>query len=193
MNCKLYIGVAVLISWWATACHNHQMNRRIGKEHTVMNEEDSARMANIRSRENNAQMVAEMISSGYLEIEMAKAAKKKSYNKEIKKMAAVLQSNDITLMKQLKQIAANRNISVPDSASAQDLQKVTKMTENNTPAAFDKKWCAGVLDEHETLIAEMEDAATTITDPALRAWINDALPKIRVYRDKLMQIKYKLR
>jgi len=39
----------------------------------------------------------------------------------------------------------------------------------------------------------MEDAATTITDPALRAWINDALPKIRVHRDKLMQLKYKLR
>jgi putative membrane protein len=169
------------------------MSRRISKEHAVMTDEDSARMANIRSSENNAQMVAEMVSSGYLEIEMAKAAKKKSNNKEIKKMAALLQSDDMTLMKQLKQIAANRNMHVPDSASAHDLQKITKMTENNTPAAFDKKWCAGVLDEHETLIAEMEDAATTITDPALRAWINDALPKIRVHRDKLMQLKYKLR
>lgn len=193
MNCKLYIGVAVLITLLATACRNNRMNRHIGKENTVMKEEDSAKMASIRSRENNTQMVAEMVSSGYLEIEMAKAAKGKSYNKEIKKMAAVLQSNDMVLMKQLKQIAANRNISVSDSASTQDLQKVTKMTENKTPAAFDKKWCAGVLDEHEALIAEMEDAATTITDPALRAWINDALPKIRVYRDKLMQLKYKLR
>jgi len=108
-------------------------------------------------------------------------------------MAGLLQSDDMVLMKQLKQVAANRNIHVPDSASAHDLQKITKMTEKNTPAAFDKKWCADALDDNETLIAEMEDAATTITDPALRAWINDALPKIRVHRDKLMQLKYKLR
>ena len=193
MNCKLCIGIAVLISWWATACHSNQMNRHIAKENTAVTEEDSARMANIRSSENNVQMVAELASSGYLEIEMAKAAKKKSYNREIKKMAALLQSDDMELMKQLKQMAANRNIHVSDSVTGNDLQKIAKLTENNTPAAFDKKWCADVLDENETLIAEMEDAATTITDPAFRAWINDALPKIRVHRDKLMQLKYKLR
>jgi predicted outer membrane protein len=193
MNCKLCIVSAVLVSWWAIACHNNQMNRHIAKENTAMNEEDSARMANIRSNENNAQMVAEMALSGYLEIEMAKAAKKKSYNKEIKKIAALLQSDDMVLMKQLKQVAANRNIHVPDSATKSDMQKITKMKENNTPATFDKKWCADVLDENETLIAEMEDAATTVTDPALRAWVNDALPKIRVHRDKLMQLKYKLK
>jgi len=193
MNCKLCIGIAVFISWWIIACHNNRMNRHIAKENTVMTEEDSAKMENVRSGENNTQMVAEMVSSGYLEIEMARAAKMKSHNKEIQKMAALLQSDDMALMKQLKQIAANRNIHVSDSATGNDLQKISKMTENNTPAAFDKKWCADVLDEHETLIAEMEDAATTITDPAFRAWINDALPKIRVHRDKLMQLKYKLR
>jgi putative membrane protein len=193
MNCKLCIVGAVLISWWVAACHNNQMNRHIAKESTASTEEDSARIASIRSSENNAQMVKELASSGNLEIEMAKAAKKKSDNKEVKKMAALLQSDDIALMKQLKQVAANRNIQVPDSATDRDMQKITEMKENNTPAAFDKKWCADVLDENETLIAEMEDAATTVTDPALRAWINDALPKIRVHRDKLMQLKYKLR
>jgi putative membrane protein len=183
----------VLTCWSVAACHHNQMKRHIGKENTATSEEDSARMASIRSKENNAQMVAELASSGYLEIEMAKAAKKKSENKQVKKIAALLQSDDVVLMKQLKQVAANRNIHVPDSVPDHDMQKLAKMTENNSSAAFDKKWCADVLDEYETLIAEMEDAATTVTDPSLRAWINDALPKIRVHRDKLMQLKYKLR
>lgn len=194
MNCRLCILIVWLITagWFITSCRHNQNTNPIGKESKNMAEDNNHGQVNTPPAD-NAKMVAEVAALGYLEIEMAKAAKQKTRNKTIRNIAALLQQDDMLLMKQLRDYAANRNISIADSATDQDQREVKKMINNTTPAEFDRKWCTELLDKHEMLIAEMEDAATTVTDPGLRAWINDALPKIRVHRDKLMQLKYKLR
>lgn len=173
-----------------TSCGDNQ-HKRIADESKNIAEENNEDKFNSGAAERNAQMVVNVAALGHAELEMAKAAKTKSKNKTIKNLAASLQADQTLLMKQLKQFAANRNISVPDSATEADRREAMKMAENNSSSQFDREWCKELLNKHEMMIAEMEEAATTATDPALRAWINDALPKIRVHRDKLMQIKYK--
>jgi putative membrane protein len=200
MKHTLYIVLVWLLagsSAGITSCgSNNQSNKPIAEESKEESkdvaEENNEDKFNSNAAENNAQLVVNLAVLGYSEIEMAKVAKQKSGNKTIKNLAASLQADHMLLMKQLKQIAANRNISTPDSATAPDKQQARELA-NNKPGSFDKKWCAELLSKHESMIAAMEDGATTATDPGLRAWINDALPKIRVHRDKLMQLKYTLR
>lgn len=196
MKHTIYIVLVWLLagsSACITSCgSNNQNNKPIAEESKDVAEENNEDKFNSNAAENNAQLVVNLATLGYSEIEMAKVAKQNSGNKTIKNLAASLQADHMLLMKQLKQIAANRNISTPDSATASDKQQALKLARNKS-GAFDKKWCAELLNKHESMIAAMEDGATTATDPGLRAWINDALPKIRVHRDKLMQLKYTLR
>jgi len=195
MKYRLYILFVLLFagSMSITGCRNNNSNSsRIAKESKEIAEENNeAKFAN--EGETDAQRVVNLAARGYAEIELARAARHKSGNKDVQRMAAQLLADHKLLMKDLKQFAANRNISIPDSATEKDQRPVHEMAKNNTPAEFDKKWCSELLDQHEDMIAKMEEAATTARDPALRAWINDALPRIRVHRDNLMQLKYKLR
>jgi putative membrane protein len=196
MKHTLYIVLVWLLagsSAGITSCgSNNQNNNPIAEESKDVAEENNENKFNSNAAERNAQLLVDLAVLGHSEIEMAKIAKQKSGSKTIKNLAASLQADHMLLMKQLKQIAANRNISTPDSASAQDKKEAMDLT-GNKPGAFDKRWCTEVLHKHESMIAAMEDGATTATDPGLRAWINDALPKIRMHRDKLMQLKYTLR
>lgn len=196
MKHTLYIVLVLLLagsSACITSCgSNNQNNKPIATESKDVAEENNEDKFNSNTAEANAQLLVDLAVLGYSEIEMAKVAKQKSASKTIKNLAASLQADHMLLMKQLKQIAANRNISTPDSATASDKQQALELA-TDKPGAFDKKWCAELLNKHESMIAAMEDGATTATDPGLRAWINDALPKIRVHRDKLMQLKYTLR
>jgi putative membrane protein len=195
MKYRLYILFVLLlaVSSFITACRNNNSNsNRIAKESKRIAEENNEVKFD-NAGETDAQRMVELAALGYTELEMAKAARQKSNNKEVDRIAAQLLADHKMLMKDLKQLAANRNISIPDSATEDEQEPIQKMVENNNPAEFDKKWCTELLNQHEQMISKMEEDATTARDPALRAWINDALPRIRVHRDKLMQLKYKLR
>ena len=169
-----------------TACTNNKSTVRIAEEIAT----DSSGVQSVRQ---DVMMTVDLVELGYEEIELAKAARLRSGNKTIQDIAFRLQTDQTRLMKGLKQYAANRNVHIPDSATTRDERLARNMAANNQAAAFDKKWCVTLLNRHEQMIAKMEEDATMALDSVLRFWINDALPTIRMHRDELMQLKYKLR
>jgi predicted outer membrane protein len=187
MQYRLFILVISLQTVYCTvtSCSNNKNTVHIA-------EEIKGDSLGIQSVKQDAIMAVDLAELGYGEIELAKAARLRSGNKTIKDIAARLQTDQTRLMKGLKQYAANRNVHIPDSATAKD-QRIARNMAANQSAVFDKKWCVTLLNRHEEMIAKMEEAATMATDSVLRFWINDALPTIRMHRDELMQLKYKLR
>lgn len=141
----------------------------------------------------DAQLVAELAEMEYGVLMWAKAAGKRSKNNTVVQTADGVEQEHALLLKQLQQYAANRNMRIPGAASSADERELTDMVRNKKPAGFEKEWCATILKRHEQIIAAMEDDATIATDTVLRTWINDVLPKVRMHRDKLMQIKYTIR
>jgi putative membrane protein len=173
-------------------CHADEYSKRIAKESKRIAEENNEKSLQAGSGLQDAQMLVDLASMEYGVIELSKAANKQSHNRNIQHMAEMLQQDHALLLKQLQQYAANRNISIPDEATAHD-ERVTNRLENGKVVVFDKKWCANMLNRHEQVIAAMEDDATIAADTNLRTWINDVLPKVRMHRDELMQIKYTIR
>jgi len=186
MKYALYI----LTGWLMTAstlisCEHKQSNERIAKER------NSERFSS--DAERDAQLVVELTSSNYAEIEMAKTAKERSENKEIRDLAGMLETDHTTLLQQLKEYAANKNITLPSAASGQAVENANRMAEKNQPTEFDKKWCSELLHKHEQTISKMENAAKDATDPDLKAWLNNTLPRIRMHRDKLKECNDSIR
>jgi putative membrane protein len=179
--------VGLLAGCLAIACRVGSNN---SKPIAAANDESGT---NIGSAIQDAQMVAALAAMEYGVIAWAKAAGKHSRNSSVHQMAGMLQKDHALLLKQLQQYAANRNINMPATATPADERELAGMLDNTKPAGFDKEWCANMLARHEKIIAAMEDDATVAVDTALRAWINDVLPKVRMHRDELMQIKYTIR
>ena len=156
-------------------------------------EEKNDATLNTKAAEKDAQFVVDVSASNYAEIELAKAAIKKSSNKEIKDIAGMLESDHKMFISQLKDYAGQHNIMTPDSATAEAQKDAMDMADNNKGSDFDKKWCNELLDKHEKTISKLENASKEVSDPTLKTWISDALPKIRSHRDKLMECKNKMK
>lgn len=184
--------VWLMTGFLITACHTNANSKRIARESSRIAEENNEKNGNTGSRLQDAQMVVDLATMEYGVLEMSKAAHSQSQNKTVQHMAGRLQRDYSLLLKQLQQYAANRNISLPNAATANDERELKRM-EKDKMAEFDKKWCADMLNRHEKVIAAMEDDATIAADSNLRTWINDELPKVRMHRDELMRIKYTIR
>lgn len=183
---RLLTGIAVAGSLFFGACQDTQNSKKIAED---QNEEKF----DTKAAERDAKFVVDVSAANYNEIEYARTALQKSNNQEVKDIASMLESDHRMFLSQLKDYAANHNISTPDSATADVQKSAMNMEENKSPAEFDKKWCDELIDMHEKTIKKLEDASNEVSDPDLKTWIADALPKIRTHRDKLMECKNKLK
>ena len=183
---RLLSGILVAGSLFVGACQDSQNSKKIAED---QNEEKF----DTKAAEKDAQFVVDVAAANYTEIEYAQAALQKSGNQEIKDLATTLEADHRMFLSQLKAYASTHNISTPDSASADVQKSAMDMKEDKSAAEFDKKWCDELTDMHEKTIKKLEDASNEVSDPDLKTWIADALPKIRTHRDKLMECKNKLK
>jgi predicted outer membrane protein len=75
----------------------------------------------------------------------------------------------------------NGGMTGQNMASMQTLQ-------NATGAEFNNQFVSQMLAMHEAKLAELQTAATTLTDPELKLMVTKAIPKIRMHRDMLLRI-----
>jgi Predicted outer membrane protein len=169
----------ILTSFTIVSCQTDQSNERIAKERN--SEQLDA------DEKKDAQLVVDLSTGQYAAIEMAKRARERSQNKEVRDLAGMLETAHTTLINQLKEYAVNKNISIPGAALEEMKKRSDNLAENNRPASFDKKWCAEMLDMHERAISQLEMAANDALDPDLRTWVNTTLPKIRTHRERIKE------
>jgi len=143
--------------------------------------------------EKDAQFVVDLSADNYAEIELAKTALQKSSNNEIKDIANMLVTEHKALLANVKDYASQHNIATPDSATTEAKNNAMDLGDNNKGSDFDKKWCNKLLDDHERDISKLENASNDVSDPALKTMISDALPKMRMHKDKLMECKNKMK
>jgi len=147
-----------------------------------------------KAAEKDAQFVVDVSASNYAEVELAKAAEQKSTNKDIKELASMLESDHTALIGQLKDYAGKNNVSVPTAATPEAQKDAQDLVEKNKKEAdFNKEWTNTLIDKHEKTISKLESDSSSVTDPALQTWIGETLPKVRMHRDKLIQIKSTLK
>jgi len=164
------------------------------KDSKEIAEERNEEKKDTRAAEKDAQFVVDVTASNYSEVELAKAAQQKSSNKEIKDLAAMLETDHTALIGTLKDYAAKTNISVPTAPTPEAQKDAQDMIDKNKKETeFDKESTNTMIDKHEKTISKLEGDSAGLTDPALKSIIGAALPTVRMHRDKLMEIKGKLK
>lgn len=164
------------------------------KDSKEIAEEKNDSAKDTRASEKDAQFVVDVVAANYGEVELAKAAQQKSTNKEIKDLAAMLESDHTALIGTLKDYAGKTSISVPTAPTPEATKDAQDMVDKNKKEAeFNKEWTNTMIDKHEKTISKLEGDSSSISDPALQSIVGEALPKVRMHRDKLLELKGKLK
>lgn len=109
------------------------------------------------------------------EIELGTLAEQKATNAEVKQFAQRMVQDHTKNREELKQVAAEQHVTVPDRVSPKD--KATKAElEKLSGAQFDKAYMNDMLKDHRTDVAEVRHASKTAQNPAVKKFAEQTLP-----------------
>lgn len=152
-------------------------------------ERTSAAGSNTDSRNDRDQLssrdrefITEAAQGGMAEVEHARTALNTSRNDGIQQFSRRLQEDHTRANDELRQLAANKGISVPTETSRDPrkmMEHLTKLSGNE----FDKAYIDHMVKDHQEDIAKFEDAAKNAKDSDVRAFAEKQLPVLREHLD----------
>ena len=93
---------------------------------------------------------------------------------------------------ELKALASQKNITLPDSLS-EDKQKKYKDLAEKKGTDFDKAYVSLMVDDHKQDIKEFEEASKDAKDAEVKAWAAGKLPTLNHHLETVQNLKDKLK
>lgn len=119
--------------------------------------------------------MAKAAQAGMAEVEEGRIAAEKTQNPTVKAFAERMIQDHSQAGDKLAQIAETLNVKLPAEptpAQQKHLNELRKLS----PAEFDKKYDPMQVKDHEKTVSEFKQESKNVQNPALKAWVESALP-----------------
>ena len=113
------------------------------------------------------------LQGGMAEVQLGQLALQKSSNDDVKQFAQKMVDDHTKLGDQLKPIAQQMNVTIPDAPSGKDKATMAKLQALNGDA-FDKAYIRDMVKDHEKDQKLFKDEAQTTTNPDLKQAVTQA-------------------
>lgn len=124
---------------------------------------------------------------GLADVELGQLAQQKASSEEVKKFGERMVNDHTKANEQLKQVAAQENVKLPEHLSAKD--KATKARlEKLSGEQFDKAYMTDMVKDHQKDVAEFARESKMAKDPAVKNFAEQTLPTLREHLKKAEQI-----
>jgi putative membrane protein len=147
--------------------------------------------ANATVSQDAVNFAQEAASGGMMEVQLGNIAQKNSKNKDIQDYGKMLVDDHTTANNNLKDIAAKKNINLPNNVTSDQQDKIDKLSKE-TGSEFDKDFISMAVDDHQNDIDKFKKAEDNIQDPDLKDFIAKTLPTLQKHLDKAKEIKKKM-
>ena len=111
------------------------------------------------------------------EIEGGKAAASKAQSPDVKKFAQKMVDDHTQMLNDLKTLAQQKGVALPESASIKDMAQM-KLMERSSGAEFDKKYMDEMVKDHQNDLKEVQDLAAKTKDSDFKSALQKASGKI---------------
>lgn len=189
LKSSVIIAVSIILTLGLVSCNNETTTTDTKNDSTTVDEKKDDKMANTINEKDQA-FLSDQVGGNYAEIKFTQLAQQKSKNAEIKEVAKFLETEHTNALNDLKDLAGKKNVNVPSEESEEAKDKITELS-GKSAKEFDKAWVEELISKHEKSIAKLEGA--DISDPDLKTWVTNILPKLRIHHDKLMQCHNKMK
>ena len=124
---------------------------------------------------------------GLAEVQMGKLAADKATNPDVKAFGQKMVDDHTKANDNLKSIAADEKMTLPDSLNPKDQALYTKL--QNAPAGkFDHEYVMAMVKDHQMDVKEFQKEATSGQDPKVKGFASDTLPVIQMHLDHIKTI-----
>ena len=126
-------------------------------------------------------------NGGMLEMEVARLAREKARNTEVKEFAAMLMSDHQKANDELKALAGRKNITLPARLGDDEQNHVDELAKLSG-TEFDKKFVDLMVEDHEKDVKLFQEAADDADDADLKAFAAKTLPSLRKHLERITTI-----
>ncbi|HET7002963.1 MAG TPA: DUF4142 domain-containing protein [Puia sp.] len=112
---------------------------------------------------------------GMLEVALGKLAEKKGVSQTVKKLGAQMVADHSKANKELKALAADKHIVIPDNMSEKCQKKVSDLDEKKGKD-FDKAYADLMVSDHKDDIDEFKKESEKGNDAQVSAWAKNKVP-----------------
>jgi putative membrane protein len=125
----------------------------------------------------DAAAMKQLAQANLNEIEGGKAAASKAQSPEVKQFAQKMVTDHTQMLADLKTLAQEKGVALPESASIKDMAQM-KLMERSSGAEFDKKYMDEMVKDHQKDAQETQDLASKAKDADFKAAVQKAHTKI---------------
>ncbi len=128
---------------------------------------------------------------GLAEVELGQLAAQKASSPEVKQFGQRMVDDHSKANDQLKQVASQKGVTVPDKLTAKDAATKAKL-EKLSGEAFDRAYMKDMVSDHTKDVSEFQDASQTARDPDVKDFVSKTLPTLQEHLNQAQSIAPKV-
>jgi len=140
----------------------------------------------------DAKFAVDAANGGMTEIALSQLAETRAINSQVKDFAAMMVTDHTKAGDELKGIAKVKNITLPDSVSADSKKAIDDLSKKSV-SDFDKAYVNKMIADHKSTVSMFEDASKKLKDPDLKAFADKTLPIIKGHLSDITTIKVQMK
>lgn len=140
--------------------------------------------------ETSSTFLMKAANGGMAEVEITSIAQQKAVNQPIKDFAAMLYHDHSLLNDQVKSLAAQKNVTLPDTMSA-DKRSMVDDLKKQSGKNFDKAFIELMIKNHNAGIEMFGQAGNDAKDPDVSNLAKNAVPTLRAHLDSALALQKK--
>jgi putative membrane protein len=153
-----------------TSCNNNPSNDS-KKEADQVNKEVNA------IAPEDSKFMTEAASGGMMEVKAGQIATERGISKEVKAFGQKMIEEHSKANAELKDLAAKKNVTLPDSLSNDDQKKIDKLNKADAKD-FDKTYMDMMVDDHKSDVDAFQKKVDNPKDADVKAWADKTLPTL---------------
>ncbi|HEY9005384.1 DUF4142 domain-containing protein [Ohtaekwangia sp.] len=184
MNMKKYVHALFLLAIMiaAVSCGNKQQD---SKEEAQDANKEKLSDTDLKA---DGDFAVEAADGGMLEVQLGKLAESKAIDPQVKAFGQSMVADHGKANEELKSLAQQKNITIPDSLSDKNRKKYDELSQKSG-TEFDKAYVSMMVDDHEKDIDAFRKESEKGNDADLKAWATAKLPTLTHHLEMAKQAK----
>jgi putative membrane protein len=193
---KIQLGFLLTVFILIQACGNNE--NRAGRADTT----DTSSVATTEVEEESAgsaddpadttsndvnKFLVEAASGGMMEVQLGELARNNAQNPRVKSFAAMMVADHSKANNELKQLAGQKNLTLPASLSPEHQEHVSKLS-NKKGAEFDREYMNLMVKDHKEDVDKFEEASRDLKDAQVKAFASKTLAVLKIHADSAKTI-----
>jgi putative membrane protein len=187
MKKTIKILFASLAVFALASCGNHNDSTEQAKD---MNDKKDSSNAPAAMDKSDADFMVNAADGGMMEVELGNIAQERATDPMVKSFGAMMVRDHSKAGEELKNLAAQKNVSMPVTMGEEKQKMVNDMRGEKD---FDKKYINMMVSDHKKDVDKFEDIAKNGKDADLRAWASTTVMTLRNHLDSAQYIDDRLK